>query len=361
MSRRLSLASVLFEVTPHCNLACRYCYVPWEAPRPRLKAPRDAAFERADRTLARLLRVAHVGSVTMTGGEPLLQERLPELVLRCRLAGSAVNVISNGTAGAPEQWSQLCRLGVSLFELPTHAADPEIHDGLVGRPGAWESVAVSMDTIRANGGRVVGVVVLTRANAPQLADTLALFAARNIEQVMLNRFNPGGRGLHHGSELAPTVTELREAFAVADRLAPALGLHITSNVGFPHCLIDPHDYRRLRFTSCSADLARRPLALDVDGGLRFCNHSPVVFANIHDDPPESLFEAPYLRAWRDTVPPACSNCRRFATCFGGCRAVSEQIGGTLADVDPSLGEVVSFGAMRRIARNAAARSATIEG
>jgi radical SAM protein with 4Fe4S-binding SPASM domain len=158
---------------------------------------------------------------------------------------------------------------------------------------------------------------------------------------MLNRFNPGGRGLRGHEDLALGVAELSDTFAVADDLAGPLGLRITSNVGLPHCLVDPRSYRRLRFSCCSADPARRPLALDTDGGLRFCNHSPVVFANLHRDPPDRLLTGPYLRRWRETVPAACAGCDRFAACFGGCRAACEQLGGTLTDVDPLLGSVAT--------------------
>ncbi|MFO7652995.1 MAG: radical SAM protein [Candidatus Krumholzibacteriia bacterium] len=338
----LRLRNVLFEVTARCNLACRHCYVPWEAPQARMNRGRPGRardeFERADRTLARLHRIARVDGVTMTGGEPLAQERLEELVLRSRLAGSRVNIISNGTLGTPERWRGLARLGVALFELPLHAADAAVHDRLSGRRGAWEATAASIRTLRALAADVVGVVVLTRDTAPSLADTLALHAALGVRQVMLNRFNPGGRGLRHLDELTPAAEDLCAAFATADRLARPLGLNITSNVALPHCLVDPHEYLRVRFTSCSADLDRRPLALDLDGDLRFCNHSPVVFANIHRDPPATLLDSAYLRAWRDTVPAACAGCERFARCFGGCRATCEQMGGTLADADPMLGE-----------------------
>jgi len=332
----IDLSAILFEVTPRCNLSCRYCYVPWDAPHPRLEAPADDHFDQADRTLAVLLKQARVGSVTMTGGEPMLQQRLPELALRCRLAGCAVNVITNGTVGTPATYAPLAKLGVSLFELPLHARDPEIHDGLAAQPGAHALVLESVAALRDLGAEVVGVIVLTRENAAQVADTLAFHAELGIGRTMLNRFNPGGRGLANVRALLPSADELNEAFNAAEAVSGQLGLRVTSNVGLPHCLVDPRDFPHLSMTSCSADTNRRPLALDLDGGLRFCNHSPVVFANIHRDQPGTWLTGDYLAGWRDTVPAACAQCHRFPECFGGCRAASEQMGGTLADVDPLL-------------------------
>jgi len=332
----IDLSAILFEVTPRCNLSCRYCYVPWDAPQPRLEAPADDHFDQADRTLAVLLKQARVGSVTMTGGEPMLQQRLPELALRCRLAGCAVNIITNGTVGTAATYAPLAKLGVSLFELPLHARNPEVHDGLAAKPGAHALVLESVAVLRDLGAEVVGVIVLTRENAAQVADTLAFHAELGIGRTMLNRFNPGGRGLANVRTLLPSADELNQAFAAAEEVSRQLDLRATSNVGLPHCLVDPRDFPHLRMTSCSADTNRRPLALDLDGGLRFCNHSPVVFANIHRDSPETWLAGDYLASWRDTVPAACDQCHRFPECFGGCRAASEQMGGTLADVDPLL-------------------------
>jgi len=335
---RPRLANVLFEVTPRCNLRCRYCYAPWTAPGALLAAPERPGYARAERTLNRLFREAEVGCVTMTGGEPLLAERLPELVLLCRRRGAAVNVITNGTAGTRADYEPLVALGVGLFELPLLAADPAVHDRLTGAPGSWRQVVRSLGELRALGAGVVAVVVLTGENHDGLASTLDLVAALGVRRVMLNRFNPGGRGLAEPEVLGPTAADLRCAFATADALAPALGLEITANVGVPHCVVDPHAYRRLRFTCCSADLARRPLALDLDGRLRFCNHSPVAFADLFAGPLAASLACDYLAGWRTIVPAACRDCRRFRRCFGGCRAACEQLGLGLDHPDPLLAQ-----------------------
>lgn len=336
VDHRPRLPNVIFEVTTRCNLSCRYCYVPWEAPATPLARTRDAGFAGVERTLNRLLAVANVGCVTMSGGEPLLVPRLAEHVLTCGLRGAAVNVITNGTAGTREDYRQLMAVGARLFELPLLSAAPAIHDRLTNQPGAWARVVRSCEDLRSLGAEVLVAVVVTRENLDGLADCLRFLADLGLRRVMLNRFNPGGRGLRDLAALSPGVDALRAAFAIADRVAPELGLAITSNVAVPHCVIDPLNFRHLSFTSCSADPARRPLALDAAGGLRFCNHSPVVFGNIFASPLEELLDGGYLRRWRTETPPGCDGCHRYARCFGGCRAACEQMGRSLADADPLL-------------------------
>ena len=63
--------------------------------------------------------------------------------------------------------------------------------------------------------------VATRHNLPDLADTLKLAFAFGVRGVMLNRFNPGGRGAAHIADLLPTVDEMRDGLAVADAAAQA--------------------------------------------------------------------------------------------------------------------------------------------
>ena len=137
---------------------------------------------------------------------------------------------------------------------------------------------------------------------------------------------------------------------------PERRLRVVSGVCTPHCLIDPQDYPEIHFTSCGADLRRRPVALRFDGELRFCNHSPVVMGNLHEQPLPQILASPYGRRWRDVVPGPCQGCDRFDSCRGGCRAASEQCGGTHEDVDPLL-----WPQARRRAMGAAATAAAATG
>jgi radical SAM protein with 4Fe4S-binding SPASM domain len=335
------LTNVLFEVTPACNLACRYCYLPWKAPECAALAagfapPPAPSYTQASRTLKRLFALAKVGRVTFTGGEPFLTERLGELVLQCRLKSAAVTVISNGTVATRSDYRLMLDLGVSLFELPLHSARPEIHDAMTGQAGTWRRARRSLEDILELGGSAVSVIILTRLNCRDIASTLRLNKQLGIRQIMLNRFNLGGQGLKEAKQLCPTVAELTAAFHTADWVGRELGLVVSSNVGTPHCLVDPRDYPHLRFASCSADLHRRPWTLDLAGGLRFCNHSPVVIGNIHQQALIEILATDYLARWGCVLPDFCATCKRFPACFGGCRAAAEQMGLSLAHPDPLL-------------------------
>jgi radical SAM protein with 4Fe4S-binding SPASM domain len=113
-------------------------------------------------------------------------------------------------------------------------------------------------------------------------------------------------------------------------------MRISSGVCTPRCLLDIDCYQHIRFGSCNPDLDKRPITLDLEGNLRYCNHSPVHFANIFRARSEDIAASSYLAQWRDERPEPCMECALWERCHAGCRAASEQLGLGLNCVDPAL-------------------------
>ena len=327
------LRHIVFELTSECQQSCLYCYNVWKNPTEALRPLATAgSYRTARRTLKRLFRVAKIGRVTMTGGEPLMSERFHELVLACRLRGAAVTVISNG--GAPlAEYQSLEAIGVDLFELTINSDVPEIHDSMTGMPGSWQRVT---NTVRAlaQTTSVVCVVVVTRINAPRIRETLACISSLGVDRVMVNRFNPGGAGLLHSKDLLPSRDELRGALEAAERAGMEHGLNLSTNVSIPHCVVDPSDIPGIRMGACGSGPDRMPLTLSWNGELRLCNHSPVVAGNIFETPIDEILTSPEVVRFFGTRPEYCRACKRYDRCKAGCRAVSEQLGVSLVNHDP---------------------------
>ncbi len=327
------MRGIIFEVTSKCNLKCRYCYNVHKAPLGI--APATGGYHKAKRVLKRLFRVADLDRVTMTGGEPLLQERFLEIVLFCRMQGKRVVIISNGTSGDKEVYKQLIDMGVKLFELPFHSVDSEAHDRMTAVSGSHNAVTQNIAVLRKLGAVVVPVIVITRINRRRVPDTLKHLHSMGLKRIMLNRFNIGGSGIVNADELSLSIDELKAVFGAASDTARSLGLNVTSNVCSPVCVLDGRDYPGIRFSRCSPKLERRPLTMDLDGNLRFCNHSPVNMGNIYRDDLRQVIRSEYAASWR-RKPDFCATCDKWVRCYGGCRAASEQIGQSVEKVDPIL-------------------------
>ena len=132
---KIELPHIAFELTDACNLKCRYCYNIWKMPNAE-HTPFNS-YEKAKRTLQRAFKQAEIKNVTFTGGEPFMAKRMLELALFCRMEGKSVTMISNGTLGTKEDYEILLKMGVRLFELPIHSADPLIHDHITCVKGSW--------------------------------------------------------------------------------------------------------------------------------------------------------------------------------------------------------------------------------
>jgi len=331
---KAQLRSVVFELTPQCNLRCRHCYNTWR--RPGEVHPEPARYRQNAKTLKRLFKQADLQQVTLSGGEPLLAERFLELVLLVRLKGKAVTLISNGTRGDQAIWKQLTELGVGLFELPVLGPDAALHERITQVPGSWARTMASIRQLKALDARVCAVVVISRLNLQALPSILERVASLGVDSVLLNRMNIGGSGFAHCNALWLKADEVDDLLVAADKASQRHGLRISSGVCTPLCIVDPARHPNLRTPTCSPEAARRPLTLDGRGDLRSCNHSPVVLGNIYERHIRDIIAGPELARWKDTIPDYCADCLRWDDCLGGCRAASEQLGAGLEAVDPLL-------------------------
>ena len=331
MKPKLPLLS--FEVTMSCNLNCLFCYNHYKVSGDK---PEPSSYGDARKALKMIFKKFDVGQITFTGGEPFMGERFSELVLTARMNGAKVGIISNGNYAAPDSYIQLIKLGVNLFELPIHCYDPKIHDQMTRREGSHEKSLTVIKTLLSNGVTPVAVIVLTKYNAAQAADTVRFIESLGIKRIMLNRYNIGGAGVGNPTEILPSEVQLVQAYREVSEVSVAKGLTILSSVCTPICILNPKDYPGIQFSGCTTDLAKRPVTIDYKGDLRFCNHSPVVLGNIFSNTADEIFGSPALGEWRDTVPDFCNGCKSFPTCKGGCRAASQQCGKSLDTPDPII-------------------------
>jgi radical SAM protein with 4Fe4S-binding SPASM domain len=330
---KFSLPHIIFETTSVCNLKCRYCYNIWKIPGTN-GFEQFNSYKQAKKTLKRLFKIAEVGSVTFTGGEPFLAERFNELVLFTRLKNKSVTIITNGNAAAKNDYKQMVELGVNLFELPIHSPSAKEHDFMTNTPGSWQKSVDSIKELLQLNAYVVAVVVITKANYHLIDKTLQFIKSLGISRIMLNRFNIGGQGIDEKNNLWLSHKEINEAYKVASETGRKENLVLSSNVCTPMCVLNPSDFKNIGFTSCSADVTRRPLTIDIHGNLRFCNHSPTVLGNIFKNKLEDMLNSKEAQLWNDVTPDFCVDCNLYVRCMGGCRAASEQLNLSLKAVDP---------------------------
>ncbi len=332
--------TLLFEVTQRCNHKCLHCYNVWHGAGGRETYP---AYPRGEldtaQTLALLAKAVdetNCRHITLTGGEPLLRHDLPQMLDLLAQRGVRVTIISNGRLLTEPVVVDLLDRGVGLFELPLLSHRRESHDHLSGALGAFDAVLAAMAHIRYHWGQFVAVFVATRLNVHDLYGAIKLAAAFGAQGLMLNRFNPGGRGRAHLEELLPTVDEMRQALAVADAASAEFGLPISCSIPIQPCLVETEPYANLRFGFCAAGTERAYYTLDPLGNLRPCNHTPTILGNLLAEPLADLITHERMAPFLEPAPAFCDPCTVREACLGGCKAAAQVCYGSLAAEDPFL-------------------------
>ena len=296
-------------------------------------------FAMAKKSLQTLLQQAEVGSISFSGGEPLLLPRLFDLILKARFAGSQVHLLTNGTL-LTDDTIGFCRdLGVEMIQIPILAQNAELHDSITGLTGSWQrAVAAAHKIAQWDSSRLIPVFILSALNINQTLPTLELYRDLEVRHIMFNRFNVGGLGIQHWRELRLTTQQLQDTFAAVSRFMVENDMTANSGVCSPICILDPKRYPGIRFAYCNTDISHRPITVNYRGDVRYCNHSPKVLGNIHDKPIDKILTEATASGYFDSVPDACATCNHWSRCRGGCRAASEQLHGRFDLADPILSE-----------------------
>lgn len=333
---KVDLGFAVFELTDACNQACRFCYNYFKGDGSpcRVAAP---DYPLARRTLKRLLHQANIGSISFSGGEPMLMPKIHDLALKVRFSGANVNLLTNGTLLSDDDIAIFNDIGVGKIQIPILADTAECHDHITQLAGSWErALRAARNVAATKRDWLMPVLILSKLNIDRIEPTLELYKELGASYIMCNRFNIGGLGKHHAEELNLSHAELREAFGRVDDKAGELGMRVHSGVCTPMCLLDPTKYRNIMFSHCSTNIAERPLTINYRGDVRFCNHSPRVLGNIYDESLADIVARASNDSYFASVPDRCAGCKLWERCRGGCRAASEQIYGSFAMIDPVM-------------------------
>ncbi len=190
------------QVTRVCNQRCLFCSNPENK---RLVTPDD--FREQVRDLA---ASGHDG-VLLTGGEPTLHPRLPELVRIAARAGLAVRMITNGQETARSGvLDALRRAGLRHLHVSLHSHVARIQDRIARNPGSRDRIA---RTLRAAARLKITTdvnIVLNSLNLPHLERTAEWLVRRfpHVRHVVLNGLDPHTNRIAANPWIVPKLADL---------------------------------------------------------------------------------------------------------------------------------------------------------
>lgn len=341
--------TAVLEMTYGCNHGCLFCSCPWFDPKGGFARLPELSLAEWKQVVARLCELG-VTELCFTGGEPLLKEGLPELI-RFAASCSAEHVRSEGEAlvvsRAPPNLHLLSNGLLMSEEILALCAELHVHLGM-SLPGLTtfrehtvhadpEGVLHWFRRAKALGVRTHVGITVTRKNLHELYETMAEALLAGADEVLLNRFMPGGRGLAHARELMLDRAGLAQMLQVAEEVLRTANRYGNVGTELPKCLFDERAHTHLKVGSdCAAAL--QFFVIDPSGWIRACNHSPErlgSFAQL-----DAVKDHPTWRRFitRDHLASECRPCKLASGCAGGCREAARIWNGHLDSLDPLFDE-----------------------
>jgi radical SAM protein with 4Fe4S-binding SPASM domain len=305
---------VLSEIalTYRCQNRCTFCYA--SAP-DRGQVMSEMTTSEVKRILGIIVDHARVPTVSFTGGEPTLRPDLPELIAHAKSLRLRANLITNGIRCGEESYvEKLGHAGLDSAQVSLEAADPVIHDAVVGRPGAWQHTVQGIHNLRAAGIHVHTNTTINSLNRDHLLDLVG-FAAR-MEQPYLSMNMVIRTGDAVGS-MEIGYAEIGDLVVALKERANEHGMRFVWYSPVPLCLFNPVAHG-LGSQSCSA--ADGLLSIAPDGSVLPCSSFEQGVGNLLHEPFDVVWNRRVARYWRrkEFLPPGCRDCDLAQLCCGAC-------------------------------------------
>lgn len=322
----------ILETAYSCNVNCLFCYNPWRAKREKYLQGSVLSKE-GFLVIIDKLKKWGVDTLAFSGGEPLLNPDIFEIAAHSKEKGFRNSLLTNGIL--VESMAEKIVESFSVVQISLHGTEPT-HDRITGRRGSFHEALMGRTALMEYDVPVSSVIVVTKLNLGDVADTIAVAAAMEFNSVLVNRFLPGGTGLDHAKNLSLAQDEL---VTMLDTVEEASGEYSVSpfvGTPTPPCLEGLRSYSFLLKEGCMAGKGLH-CAIDPSGGLRVCNHSPTILGNCLVSDPEELYEnSEYVRGFSELryTPEMCKECIKVEKCKGGCREAAHALFGNISAPDP---------------------------
>jgi radical SAM protein with 4Fe4S-binding SPASM domain len=337
---------VMWNLTAHCNLACRHCYM--DSGR---EAREEMSLEEGMHLVDELADMK-VPILIFTGGEPLLSRNFYALAFHAREAGLRTVISTNGTLITPEVARLLAEAKIRYVGVSLDAAKPEQHDDFRGMAGAHARALQGIKNARDAGLKTGLRITLTRDNWQDVPALLSLALQEGIPRFCLYHLVPTGRGAGMSERdvtpeqrrsvirlLAEAAEELKgENIEILTTDSPMDGAYLLELLkGDPRS----ENVRKLLTNAGGCSTGVKVANINQRGDVHPCHFMPqVVVGNVRErtfrdiwiDHPSAELQA--LRDIKSKLKGACGACQYLDLC-GGCRQKAYYYHGDMLAEDPT--------------------------
>ena len=308
---------ILAEIalTYACQNRCLFCYAdsPHRADR---HTPMDTG--QVQRVMDRIFHEAHVPSLSFTGGESSLRGDLPELVRHGERLGLRVNLITNGLRAADREWAaRLVDAGLASAQVSIEAADPELHDRIVGRPGAHALTLAGIENFRRLGIHVHTNTTLCAPNLDHAPEIIRFVRTQlGMQTLSMNMVIRTGMA-QSGAPVGLSYAEVAGRLPRLIQVAREVDVRFVWYSPLPYCLFNPV-LHGLGGKSCAC--VDGILSVDPSGQVLPCSSFGEGIGSLLTQSFDEIYSGEAASYWREKrfLPPACRSCPDADVCGGAC-------------------------------------------
>ncbi|HPQ71729.1 MAG TPA: PqqD family peptide modification chaperone [bacterium] len=296
-------------LTYRCNNKCGHCYVDRPSDMPSLARAEWLRVIRKTWDLG-------IAQLIFTGGEATLHEDLPLFIAEAEELGQVTGLITNGRKlAAPTYLDKLIDAGLDHVQITLESHLVNVHDAMVGVPGAFEETCAGIRHAAASGLYLLTNTTLSKQNAVEIERFLDFLVELGVANMAMNGFIHAGKGEAHPDAIPearlPEILE-RVRDGAAEREIVFRWYTPTQ-----YCTCNPIDLG-LGIKQCTA--GRYNMCIEPNGSVIPCQSYFESMGHFLDDEWKTIWNEPRLVELREHtwVDEKCAACHDLEVCGGGC-------------------------------------------
>ena len=328
------LGTIYMYASGACNLNCSHCWISPEFVQEGRKSSLHLSIDLVRKAVSEGKPLG-LHSVKLTGGEPLLNPKIREIIQFISDEGIGVTMESNGTLVTRETAEFLAATTkFSFISVSLDGARAKTHDDLRGVEGSFEKAVQGIRHLVEAGFKPQLICTLHRGNVGQIREVIELARELGCGSVKFNHVQQAGRAkdFHDGSTLSvPEIIGLDRM--IEEEIVPTAGILILPDI--PFAFQKPGRFLRSSPGRCHI---HNIIGLLANGDLALCgigtSVEELLYGNLNNDSLADVWnDSPKLKALRRLIPDElegiCSRCIHKGFCKGNCVAGNFSTGGKL--------------------------------
>ena len=317
------LTSLYLYISGSCNLACKHC---WIAPEFQ-QNPENGKFVKPEYVKKAIIQAKPLGlgSVKLTGGEPLLHPEFKKIVDIIEKENISFNIETNGILIDKYMADFLKDTKKKPFiSVSVDGANAKTHEDLRGVKGCFEQALDGIKNLVNAGFRPQLICTLHKGNVSEMKDIVELAQKIGCGSVKFNHVQVIGRGDSYNKENGLEISEIIKLYEIVEKeIIPESKITIFFDIPFAF-----YSIRKLLKNTSKCNVLNI-LGMLSEGELSLCGIGTTVpdliYGHMKDNNLKDVWcKSVGLTLLREQVPEKlegiCENCIHKDFCLGTCVA-----------------------------------------